>query len=103
MYRLFGAPAVIYLTIDGELNEPYACLDVGSMGTTLCYAAVQEGLGTIYIAATMHYPDIVRKVLNIPDSKKIVIGIAVGKPNPDAPANIFRSERESAKDIVTFA
>lgn len=103
MYRLFGAPAVIYLTIDGELNEPYACLDVGSMGTTLCYAAYQEGLGTIYIAATMHYPDIVKKVLGIPESRKLVIGIAIGKPHPDAPANLFRSDREPIETVMTFA
>jgi nitroreductase len=103
MYRLFGAPAVIYLTIDGELNEPYACLDVGSMGTTLCYAALQEGLGTIYIAATMHYPDVVKKVLDIPQSKKLVIGIAIGKPHPDAPASLFRSDREPMENILTFA
>lgn len=103
MYRLFGAPAVIYLTIDGELNEQYACFDVGSMGTTLCYAAFQEGLGTIYIAATMHYPDLVKSILNIPESKKLVIGIAIGKPHPDAPASLFRSNREPVENIVTFA
>jgi nitroreductase len=103
MYRFFGAPAVIYLTIDGGLNEPYSCLDIGSIGTTLCYAAVQEGLGTIYLAASMHFPDIVRKTLNIPESKKIVIGIALGKPHPDAPASVFRSSREPVENILTFA
>jgi len=61
MYRFFGAPAVIYLTIDRGLNESYACLDIGSIGTTICYAAFQEELGTIYLAASMHYPDIVKK------------------------------------------
>ncbi len=63
MYRFFGAPCVVYFTIDGKLNEPYSCLDIGSIATTLCCAAVQEGLGTIYLAASMHFPDIVRKVL----------------------------------------
>ena len=103
MYRFFGAPAVIYLTIDGGLNEPYACLDMGSIGTTICYAAVQEGLGTIYMAASMHYPDIARKILHMPEIKKVVIGIAIGTPHPEAPASLFRSQREPVEKIMRFA
>jgi nitroreductase len=103
MYKFFGAPACIYLTIDGELNVPYACLDIGSIGTTICYLALQEGLGTIFLAASMHYPDIVRKVLSVPESKKVVIGIAVGKPHPTAPASVFRSDREPVANILRFA
>lgn len=103
MYRFFGAPAVIYLTIDEGLNEPYACLDIGSIGTTICYLAYQEGLGTIYLAASMHYPDIVRKILEMPETKKVVIGIAVGKPHPEAPASLFRSQREPVDKIMRFA
>lgn len=103
MYRFFGAPAVVYFFIDGRLNVPYACLDVGSIGTTLCYAATDEGLGTIYLAASMHYPDIVRDVLGVGSDKKLVIGIALGVPHPDAPASIFRSTREPVDAILRFA
>ncbi len=103
MSRFFGAPAVVYFTIDGALNEPYACLDIGSIGTTFCYAACQEGLGTIYLAASMHYPDIAREVLEIPEDKKVVIGIAIGYPHPDAPAALFRSQREPVQTILRFA
>lgn len=103
MYRFFGAPACIYLTIDDRLNVPYSCLDIGSVGTTICYAACDRGLGTIYLAASMHYPDIVREVLEIPDTKKVVIGIAVGYPHPHAAASVFRSEREPVDSIMRFA
>jgi nitroreductase len=103
MYRFFGAPGVFYLTISGELNEPYSCLDLGSVGTLICCAALQEGLGTIYLAASMHFPDIVRRILDIPDTRKIVIGIAVGKPNLDHPAGRFRSDREPVDTILRFA
>ncbi len=103
MYRFFGAPAVVYFVIDARLNEPYSCLDIGSIGTTFCYAAFQEGLGTIYLAASMHFPDIVRRVLEIPAEKKVVIGIAIGYPHPDAPASLFRSSRESVQSILRFA
>ncbi|MBI5571599.1 MAG: nitroreductase [Desulfomonile tiedjei] len=103
MYGFFGAPAVVYFFIDRELSVPYACLDIGSIGTTLCYAAVQEGLGTIYLAASMHFPDIVREVLDVPEEKKLVIGIAVGVPHPDEPASLFRSTREPVERILRFA
>ncbi len=103
MYNFFGAPAVIYLVIDGDLNVPYSCLDLGSIGTTICYAALQEGLGTIYLAAAMHFPDIVKKVLAIPQDKKVVIGIAIGYPDPDAAAALFRSFRVPVEEIVRFA
>ena len=103
MYNFFGAPTVVYLLIDSRLNEPYSCLDVGSFGTTFCYAARQEGLGTIYLAASMHFPDIVRKVLELPEDKKVVIGIAVGFPNPDAPGSLFRSDRDKVDTILRFA
>jgi nitroreductase len=103
MFGFFGAPTVVYLVIDSQLNVPYSCLDIGSFGTTLCYAALQEGLGTIYLAASMHYPDIVRRVLSISEEKKLVIGIAVGVPHPDAPASLFRSAREPVEKILHFA
>lgn len=103
MFRFFGAPAVIYLTIDSRLSIPYACLDLGSIGTSICYAAVQEGLGTIYLAASMQFPDIVRSVLDIPEEKKIIIGIAMGFPDPDAPGALFRSTRSPVEEILRFA
>lgn len=103
MYKFFGAPSVVYLFLDGGLNVPYGCLDVGSIGTTICYAAVQEGLATIYLAASMHFPDIVKRVLDVPQEKKLVIGIALGVPHPDAPASLFRSTREPVENIMRFA
>jgi len=103
MYKFFGAPAVIYLLIDGKLNEPYSCLDVGSIGTTICLEAVEQGLGTIYLAAAMHFPDIVKRVLDIPDEKKVVIGIAIGFPHPDAPGATFRSSRAPLDEVLRFA
>lgn len=103
MYKFFGAPAVIYLLIDGGLNVPYACLDIGSIGTTIGYAALEEGLGTIFLAASMHFPDIVKRVLNIPEEKKVVIGIAIGHPNIHIPAGIFRSDRVPVDEVLRFA
>ena len=103
MYRFFGAPTIIYLFINSEMNEPYSCLDIGSIGTTICYLATKEGLGTIYLAASMHFPDIVRKTLSVPENLKLVIGIALGYPHPTDKGSLFRSDRAPAEEIMRFA
>jgi nitroreductase len=43
-----------------------------------------------------------RKVLGIPDSKVIVLGISIGYPDWDDPVNQFRSEREPLDDVSTW-
>ena len=103
MYAFFGAPTIIYLAIDGNLNVPYSCLDIGSIGVTICYTAMEYGLGTIFLAASVHFPDIVKQVLDIPKGKKLVIGIAMGYPDKSKPAAIFRSDRASIESVCRFA
>lgn len=103
MYRFFGAPACIYFLVDGRMNVPYTCLDIGSIGSTICTVAVQHGLGSIFLALSMHYPDVIREVLDIPEEMKVLIGIAIGVPDPKAPGSIFRSTRAPVDEIVRFA
>jgi len=64
--------------------------------------ASRYGLGTIPQIQAVDYPDILRKVLGIPDSKLIVLGIAVGYPDRDDPINQFRSEREPLDKIARW-
>ena len=54
-------------------------------------------------ASSMHFPDIVKSVLGIPGEKKVVIGIAIGTPHPNAPASLFRSSRVPVEEILRFA
>jgi len=41
------------------------------------------------MAAAVHYPDVSREVTGLPKEKKLVVGIATGYPDPNAPANRF--------------
>jgi hypothetical protein len=43
-----------------------------------------------------------RKVLGIPDSKLIVLGISVGYPDWDDPVNQLHSEREPLDNVSTW-
>jgi len=64
--------------------------------------AVKSGLGTIAQAQAAVYPDIVRKVLGIPEDKLIALGIAIGYPDWENPVNEERREREPLEKVVTF-
>lgn len=102
MYRFFGAPVCLYLTFDSSLMVPYSMLDIGILTQSICLAATDDGLGTCIMAMVTKYPDIVREIAGIPDGKRIVVGIALGYPDPDAPANRFRSDRAPLAETVTF-
>ena len=101
MFRFFGAPNVIYIYIDKELGI-YSVLDVGIVVQNISLLALDYGLGTCIEAAAVRYPDIIKEYLNIPESKNLVIGIAIGYPDWDSPYNKYRSNRESMDTIVKW-
>jgi nitroreductase len=76
--------------------------DCGLVAENIMLLATRYGLGTIAQIQAVVYPDVLRKVLGIPDSKVIVLGIAVGYPDWDDPVNQFRSEREPLDNVSTW-
>lgn len=98
-FNAFGAPTLVYFTVP-DRQSPYVIMDVGAMVSTFCLAAADQGLGTCVIAALARYPDAVRTRLAIPDDEKIVIGVALGHPDPAAEVNRFRSAREELDEVL---
>jgi nitroreductase len=90
---MFGAPSAIFIHIDRSLNE-WSIFDAGMIAQTLMLAAQHYGLGTIPQAAPIMYPQAVRKVIGIPDSKLLVVGLSIGYPDWADPVNSFERERE---------
>ena len=79
---------------------PEACyithnLDIGAVMQTICLAALHYGLGTCIEDQGVMYPAVLRKFAGIPESRRIIISIAVGYPDWDFPANKVESARES--------
>jgi nitroreductase len=103
----YGAPTVIYICIDRafyfqkEVNA-WLLFDCGLVAENIMLLATAYGLGTVTQAQAVNYPDVLRKVLGIPDSKLFVIGIAIGYPDEDDPINHFRSEREPLDSIAKW-
>ena len=102
MLSLFDAPAVIIITVDKTLSLEYAMLDVGLILQTFCLLAHDKGLGTCILAAAVAYPDIVRAVFSVPETKRLVMGAALGWPDTEAPVNSFKRNRGDLEEFVRW-
>ena len=97
--RFFDAPNGIILYMDRSLTT-YSVMDIGILLQTIMLAASSYGLGTCPQAVVVFHPDILREALGILPTKLIVVGLAVGYPDWDAPVNNFPTLREP---LETFA
>jgi len=101
MFRLFGAPQAIYLHQDRTLSA-YSIFDAGLLAQNISLLAAEKGLGTCFLAVSVLYPDVIRQHTGIPPTDRILIGLAVGYPDADAPINQFRSERVPIENVVRW-
>ena len=107
-FKHFGAPAVIYLLTRREFYyqtkglNVWALYDCGAVVQNILLLATRYGLGTIVQAQAAAYPDVLRNALEIPESKIILLGIAIGYPDWEHPINQFRTEREPLDSITTW-
>ena len=102
-FRFFDAPAAFILSIDKSLDESVLnLLDMGAIMQTICLAALNYGLGTCINDQGICFPEVVRKFPRIPESKRMVICIAIGYPDWDFPTNKLESKREPVDNIVTW-
>lgn len=97
--NLFGAPTAIYLYMDrgmytdGTIVNAWPFYDLGAVTENILLLATARGLGTVVLMQAVFYPDILRKVLAIPDSKLIFVGIAIGYADGESPINQLRTGR----------
>jgi len=101
-FRFFDAPAAIILSADRSLDESWTLFDIGTISQTICLAALNHGLGTCIEGQGVMYPEVVKKYTGIPESKRIIICIAVGYPDWDFPANKLESKREPVESVTTW-
>jgi nitroreductase len=102
MVQFYEAPTIIVIVIDKMLQSKWPIVDVGLVVGYIALAAQNYGLGTCIMRAIVDHPEQVRKIVGIPDSKFIMIGIAIGYPDWDHPINELRTNREKLENIVTF-
>jgi nitroreductase len=99
--NFYGAPSAIIITID-EVFSNIRLADIGIVVGYLVLAAHGLGLGTCPIGLITAFDDDIKEELSIPEEKQVVIGMAVGYGDPDAPINQPRSERVPLEDVVKW-
>jgi nitroreductase len=97
----FNAPNGVILYMESSLGE-WSVLDAGMAFQNLMVSAWHYGVGTCAMAVAVHYPDVLRRVLNIPQSKRIIVGVAMGYPDFSNPVATFRSNREPLEKFITW-
>ena len=97
-YHGFGSPVALLFFIDSTL-EKGSWVDTGMFIQNVMLAARGFGLETCPQAALAEYPDAIRKILNIPDSKKLICGMALGYADYDDPSYQYRTEREPVENF----
>ncbi len=108
MTKFFDAPQAILVAVDRSFYQMenfinvWALFGCGSVAMNIALLAIGHGLGTCLEVAPVAYPDVIRGILEIPDSKLMVIAIAIGYPDWNNPVNGFRSEREPLDEIVRW-
>ena len=100
--RFFDAPVGIYVYTEGSLDRTRTDFDLGILTEALCLAAMCHELGTCIDQQAMSYPQVIRGLLGIPDSKRITAAVAVGYPDWDFPVNKLESSREPVDVVATW-
>ncbi|OPY69679.1 MAG: putative NAD(P)H nitroreductase YodC [Syntrophorhabdaceae bacterium PtaU1.Bin034] len=99
--NFYGAPVAIIMSIDNSFSKA-RLVDIGVCLGYLVLAAHECGLWTCPIGLITAYEEEVKDVLNIPDSKDVVIGVALGYPLWESPVNRFISPREELSKMVRW-
>lgn len=98
----FDAPATMIIYIDKSLKGPLSILDIGSFTHGICLAAWSYGLGTCIMNQAVFYPEVVTKFTHIPESKQQLIGIAIGYPDWNFPANNIKTPRVPVDNFASW-
>lgn len=101
MYRFYETPLAIIILYDKVLQGEWPVFDIGIIAQTITLVAQEFGFGTCIMRAIVDYPEQVRKIIEIPESKRIVIGIALGYPDWNNPLNEMVTEREKIENILS--
>jgi len=99
--NFYGAPTAVIVTLDSAFSEA-RLTDIGVVLGYLVLAAHGLNLGTCPIGLITAFGDEIREVLSIPETKEVVIGVAVGYGDPEAPINRSRSERVPLEEVVRW-
>lgn len=99
--NFYGAPVAILICMDDSFPEE-RLVDIGVVLGFFILIAHRFGLSSCPIGLITAYEDEIKDLLNIPENKRVVIGIALGYPDSDVPINQFKSPRDDFDKMVRW-
>jgi len=100
--QIFGAPVFLVLAFDKAISFANGIFDAGLLAMSITLAAQQRGLGTCIAGGAVRYSELLHKAIPGTEDKNILIGIALGYPDWDAPINRFPRSRVPVDEFTTF-
>jgi nitroreductase len=100
-FKFYGAPHAMYLYQNRSLT-PWSIFDIGLFAQSLMLSAHAAGLGTVPQAFATDYASEIKKFLDIPDTKRIILGISIGYPDKDAAEKALKTERDNIENFVQW-
>ena len=99
--NFYGAPTAVIICID-DCFSARQFVDVGTAVGYLVLAAESLGLASCPVGLITDYAEEIKELLNIPENKRIVIGIALGYADRENPMVQFRSQRAEISELVRW-
>ena len=99
--HFYGAPAAILICQDDSFSKD-RLVDIGLILGNFILVAHAYGLSTCPIGLITAYNDEIKDLLNIPENKNVVIGVALGYPDRDIPITRFKSQRDDLAKMIRW-
>ncbi len=99
--NFYGAPVAIIICVDDSFSKG-RLVDIGVVLGYLVLTAHDFGMGTCPIGLITAYEDEVKDVLNIPESRNVVVGVALGYPDWESPINRFKAPKDNLEKMVRW-
>ena len=97
--RFFGAPVGMIITGDTRLEMPQH-MDIGILLQSIMLLAREHGLHTAPQGWWRNWTSVSHELLDISDGHHVLVGLALGYANPEAPVNALRADRAGADEVI---
>jgi len=104
-YKWFGAPTVLFVSIDKNLLSDGSTgflLDCGAFMQSIIITAKELGVDSCPQGSSTEYGKLIREELGISDEYFLLYSIVLGYADLAAPQNSFKPSRLSIDEFVTF-
>lgn len=99
--KLYYSSTILYITVPTQTPE-WSIFDSGLFAENVMLLAADKGIATIPTYHSVQHPDVLHKVLQVPDDEKFIIGISLGYPEAGEKINDYRSRRQPDENVLYF-